>query len=211
MTLVQLSPPNKTLKGHKLLLTDPRALPKDALERLHASFPDLHVQPFDADATNPWDDVTLALGSSSRLPSIDEAGRLELFQLTMAGADGLIGKPIFDDTKISFCTANGVHGPQISEWVVGTFLAFQHQLPEYLQNQQQGRWKPSKTPADDSVGQRVLSLPRGILGYGSVGRQVARVCKAMGMSVHAYTLHPRRTPSARRDDSYAPPGLGDPG
>ncbi len=32
----------------------------------------------------------------------------------------------------------------------------------------------------------------------------------MGMSVHAYTLHPRRTPSSRRDDSYAPPGLGDP-
>lgn len=30
------------------------------------------------------------------------------------------------------------------------------------------------------------------------------------MSVHAYTLHPRRTPASRRDDSYAPPGLGDP-
>lgn len=88
---------------------------------------------------------------------------------------------------------------------MSTFLAFQHRLPEYLENQQQGKWKPSKHPSDSSVGQRV-----GILGYGSVGRQVARLCKAMGMTVHAYTLHPRRTPSSRRDDSYAPPGLGDP-
>ncbi|KAM0664551.1 hypothetical protein ACQRIU_006409 [Beauveria bassiana] len=165
MTLIKLPPPNKTLRGHKLVLADPRALPKDALDRLHARFPDLKVQHYDAEATDPWADATLALGTTFNLPSVEQAKKLELFQLTSAGADGLVGKPIFDDTKISFCTASGVHGPQISE---------------------------------------------GILGYGSVGRQVARLCKAMGMLVHAYTLHPRRTPSSRRDDSYAPPGLGDP-
>lgn len=32
----------------------------------------------------------------------------------------------------------------------------------------------------------------------------------MGMDVHAYTLHPRKTPESRRDDTYAPPGMGDP-
>lgn len=30
------------------------------------------------------------------------------------------------------------------------------------------------------------------------------------MDVHAYTLHPRRTPESKRDDTYHPPGLGDP-
>ncbi|XWW97459.1 hypothetical protein V2A60_005441 [Cordyceps javanica] len=209
MTLVKMAPPNKTLKGHKLILTDARDLPSDALSRLRASFPDLQVQPFDAEAADIWKDATLALGSSRNLPTVAQARKLELFQLTSAGADGLSGQPIFDDTEISFCTASGVHGPQISEWVVSTFLAFQHRLPEYLGNQQQGQWKISKNPTDDSVGQRV-QISRGILGYGSVGRQVARVCKAMGMTVHAYTLHPRRTPGSRRDDSYAPPGLGDP-
>ena len=51
---------------------------------------------------------------------------------------------------------------------------------------------------------------RGILGYGSIGRQVARVCKAMGMDIHAYTFHARTTPESRRDTGYIPPGLGDP-
>lgn len=31
----------------------------------------------------------------------------------------------------------------------------------------------------------------------------------MGMSVHAYTLHPKDTPESRRDHAYTPPGLGD--
>jgi len=50
----------------------------------------------------------------------------------------------------------------------------------------------------------------GILGYGSIGRQVARVAKALGMDVFAYTLHPRDTPESRRDNGFSPPGLGDP-
>ncbi len=32
----------------------------------------------------------------------------------------------------------------------------------------------------------------------------------MGMTVHAYTLHPRPTPESRRDRAWTPPGLGDP-
>lgn len=32
----------------------------------------------------------------------------------------------------------------------------------------------------------------------------------MGMDVYAYTLHERKTPESKKDDSYAPPGLGDP-
>lgn len=32
----------------------------------------------------------------------------------------------------------------------------------------------------------------------------------MGMEVYAYTLHERKTPESRRDDSYRAPGTGDP-
>ena len=33
---------------------------------------------------------------------------------------------------------------------------------------------------------------------------------ALGMEVHAYTLHERKTPESKRDETYAPEGLGDP-
>ena len=53
-------------------------------------------------------------------------------------------------------------------------------------------------------------MHRGILGYGAIGRQCARLGQAMGMDIHAFTLHERATPESRHDDSFTEPGLGDP-
>ena len=57
----------------------------------------------------------------------------------------------------------------------------------------------------DGVGQRL-----GVLGYGSIGRQVARVAQAMGMDVLAYTASPRETAESKRDHGFIVPGTGDP-
>lgn len=57
----------------------------------------------------------------------------------------------------------------------------------------------------DSVGKRL-----GILGYGSIGRQVARYAKALGMDVVVFTANPRNTAESRRDHGYIVPGTGDP-
>lgn len=51
---------------------------------------------------------------------------------------------------------------------------------------------------------------RGILGYGAIGRQCARLAQAMGMQVSAYTRTEKATPASRRDKSYNIPGTGDP-
>ena len=86
------------------------------------------------------------------------------------------------------------------------------------------KWTPySEVPAvDDSMGMRMWVISgshicastdiciRGILGYGAIGRQCARVAKALGMDVVAYTLRERATPESRRDDGYREPGTGDP-
>lgn len=56
----------------------------------------------------------------------------------------------------------------------------------------------------------LTDFSRGILGYGAIGRQVARLACALGMRVHAYTLNARTTAESRRDDAYQPHGLGDP-
>jgi len=50
----------------------------------------------------------------------------------------------------------------------------------------------------------------GILGYGAIGRQVAKVAQAMGMEIYAYTRSEKSTPESRYDDSYCVPGTGDP-
>lgn len=59
---------------------------------------------------------------------------------------------------------------------------------------------------------RLTSNPflSGILGYGSIGRHVARLCTALGMDVLAFTSTPRDTPESRRHNAFNLPGLGDP-
>ncbi|KAK3306376.1 oxidoreductase-like protein [Chaetomium strumarium] len=211
---------NKTLKGHKLLVLAPWKEPDGFLAELAAEFPDLQVVyrmqqlqvaaaglPSEAELPEEtWQDVTILL-TFANLPRPEQAPKLAYVQLMSAGVNHLLDTPLFRDTEVVFCTANGVHGPQISEWIITTYLAFEHRVPEYLELQKKAHWDRSGVMSiEDAVSKTV-----GILGYGSIGRQTARVAAAMGMTVHAYTLHPRPTPESRRDHGWTPPGLqGDP-
>ncbi|KAI8178041.1 D-2-hydroxyacid dehydrogenase [Colletotrichum sp. SAR 10_65] len=187
--IMLLPPPNPTLKGQKLLILSQFKPDDDFYAKLHSQFPDLKVvyhelgfpekKPGSTFDESEWKDVTILL-TGSALPDPEQAPKLQYVQLQSAGANHILKHPLFTDTDAVFATANGVHGPQISEWIISTYLSFQHQLP------------------------------KGILGYGSIGRQTARVATALGFKVHAYTLHPRPTPESKRDNGYSPPGLGDP-
>ncbi|KAI1439800.1 hypothetical protein F5Y02DRAFT_404822 [Annulohypoxylon stygium] len=208
---------NKDLKGHKLLMLVPWDPPAGYIDELHKTFPGLEVIHAIWDTwqesslpshitEEDWKTVTILL-TGPKFPTKEAAPNLKLVQLQSAGANYILNNPLFTDTDIAFCTANGVHPPQIAEWIIATFLAFQHHIPRFLDNQKEHKWEHSWDDSDtqDAVTQRV-----GILGYGSIGRQVARLAKALGMDVYAYTNRPRPTPESRRDNSYIVPGLGDP-
>ncbi|KAL2166242.1 hypothetical protein VTG60DRAFT_3082 [Thermothelomyces hinnuleus] len=111
---------NKTLKGHKLLIIAPWQAPAGFLEKLAAAFPDLqvvyHVHSLattppstDAIPDQTWRDVTILL-TFNTLPTPEQAPKLQYVQLLSAGANHVLNKPVFKDTEVAFCTANGVHG-----------------------------------------------------------------------------------------------------
>ncbi|CAG9988780.1 unnamed protein product [Clonostachys byssicola] len=174
----------------------------------------VHVYPTEMYATEipksvpaeVWAEVT-ALYTWKAFPTRELAPKLDYVQLHSAGCNQILGLPLFEETDISFSTSNGVHPPQIAEWVFSSFLGFQHHFLEHLENQRQNKWVDPEHDEDveDAVGLRV-----GILGYGAVGRQVARVAKAFGMDVFAYTLHERATPESCKHNGFTEPNLGDP-
>jgi phosphoglycerate dehydrogenase-like enzyme len=139
-------------------------------------------------------------------PNASSIPSTKLIQFVSAGTNHVSTHPIYTDSKIPLCSANGVHGPQIAEWVIMMNLVHSHGYPALYDAQKEHRWNQKQgMKVSDRVGKRV-----GILGYGSIGRQVARVCKAMGMDVIAYTASARETPEARRDGGFIVPGTGDP-
>ncbi|KAL6900053.1 hypothetical protein GGI43DRAFT_427774 [Trichoderma evansii] len=172
---------NQTLRGHKLLILTPQECPQSYLASLRGRFPDLQV----VARTTAFD--TVAYNDTVPVDYWDGV------TILMTGSS----LPTVEQAaKLE---------PQITEWVIGTFLAHRRKLPQYLDFQRDAHWERFEDHPADSVGQTI-----GILGYGAIGRQVARVCKAMGMNIHAHTFHPRNTPESRYQDSYTPAGLGDP-
>lgn len=119
--------------------------------------------------------------------------------------DHYLDHPILTDSEIPFTTSSGIHGPPISEHVLMTLLITAKQYNTLHLNQLKGSWSRPKATLYDHVGRRI-----GVLGYGSIGRAVARLAHAMGMTVLAYTASPRTTPEARQDNGYIVPGTGDP-
>ncbi|PSR85675.1 D-isomer specific 2-hydroxyacid dehydrogenase [Coniella lustricola] len=163
-----------------------------------------YLKPADQDPAI-FKDVTIYF---SYLPAPAElVPKLKFVQTSSAGTDLWHDHPKYQDKNVVFCTSSGTQAPQIAEWVLGTWLRHRNDFPRYEELQTQGVWKPV-LPDEfiaDSIGARV-----GILGYGAIGRQVARACSAFGMQVLAFTSTPRLTPESRRDRAYCVPGLGDP-
>ncbi|KAK3901227.1 hypothetical protein C8A05DRAFT_45077 [Staphylotrichum tortipilum] len=127
-------------------------------------------------------------------------------QVISAGADRWITHELYQKKDVVICTANGAHAPQIAEWVIGTWLMMSHRLLDYAAQQQQQKFvRLNHLEIRDSPGLRM-----GVLGYGAIGRQCARLGHALGMEVYAYSRSDRSTPEARKDDSFCVPGTGDP-
>lgn len=53
------------------------------------------------------------------------------------------------------------------------------------------------------------SPQRGVLGYGAIGRQVGRLCRALGMELYAFTANERPTAESRAHRGVNIPDLGD--
>jgi len=115
MTLITFSD-NKTLKGHKLLYLTQFPPSEGFLERARKNYPDLEIVYHQATWSqvsaglpdNAWKDVTILL--SFTLPRKELVPKLQYVQLPSAGANAILGNPLFKDTEAAFCTANGVHG-----------------------------------------------------------------------------------------------------
>ncbi|KAF4629365.1 hypothetical protein G7Y89_g8783 [Cudoniella acicularis] len=200
-----------SLDGHKVLILLQYEPNLPFINSLRTSHPGLQViwhninDPNAKLPPNALETVTV-LCTFQQLPTIDEAPRVQLVQLVSSGANHCYENSLYKSPNVQFCTANGIHPPQITEWVFATFLNFQHNLSRYTEAMKIGNWDDSgPTSIEDSVGLRI-----GVLGYGAIGRQCARVAKAFGMDVIAYTMRERSTPKARLDDSYRVADTGDP-
>jgi phosphoglycerate dehydrogenase-like enzyme len=175
------------------------------LDRLRRVSPEISVMREDpATADYSRTDVLYA-GAPPR--DLGRAPNLKWVQLHMAGVDALAEHPLYAQSAIPLVTASGVHAATIAEYAITVLLALAHRVPRMVEWQGRGTWPPDEERWPLFVPSEVRGATLGIVGYGSIGRELARMAKAaFAMTVLAC----KRDPSQRTDSGYTLPGTGDP-
>src|SRR2546427_3257582 len=128
-------------------------------------------------------------------------------QVHMAGVNALYDHAIYANRAIALTTASGVHAATVAEYAITALLGLAHRLPRMVEWQGRGTWPPDEQRWPLFVPTAVRGATLGVIGYGSIGRELARIAKsAFAMRVLAC----KRDPSRRADAGYCPPGTGDP-
>ncbi len=151
-----------------------------------------------------WNKVEV-LYTDRILPTPEQVPLLRWVQFHYAGIDFALDAPLLQRPGLLTSNLSGSASSQVAEYILLMLLAFGHQLPALNANQAARDW-----PADRWEHFAPLEL-RGstvcLVGYGSIGRQVARLLQPFGARVLAVkrdAMHPE-------DTGYTPDGMGDPG
>jgi D-2-hydroxyacid dehydrogenase (NADP+) len=111
---------------------------------------------------------------------LKQAANLKWIQVITSGVNYLLSRPSLRK-DIIVTSGRGIHGPQVSEMAFLLMLALNRNFPENARNQDRrvwGKWK-AKLLHQKNVG---------ILGIGVIGEELARKCKAFGMTVYGVDI-----------------------
>ena len=169
------------------------------------------ASPAEALAAMPGADAFLGKLTPDLLAGAD---RLRWVQSFTASLEHYIF-PELADHPCALTNMRGIFGDVIADQVMGYVLCFARNLHAYVRQQVERRWEPVGSEAariDNAVGpgtvnpidRATIYLPEatlGIVGFGGIGREIARRALAFGMAVRAVDRHPDRTspPEGVRD------------
>jgi phosphoglycerate dehydrogenase-like enzyme len=176
------------------------------LEKLRA-LPDTRIDVIECDDEDEdWhlpDDraaETHLLVSCAAPDNLDAMTSLRMLQISSVGFGQLIGLGLAE-RGILACNASGVFDVPIAEWNIAMMINLVRDVPGMVRNQQ------SQSFDRDARFQNELSgRIAGMWGYGGIGRETARLAKALNLTVYAMT----RDGVKPRTDVYCVPGHGDP-
>jgi phosphoglycerate dehydrogenase-like enzyme len=179
------------------------------MDRLKAISPRLkftqkHVKSAGDIPDDVWANTDI-LYTTGVLPEAESVPRLQWVQAHNAGVDHILPNPLFANNDIILTTVSGIHATTMAEFAFSMILALARKIPTMLRYQQKAEW-----PAD----RMNIYLPRelrdstlGILGYGAIGREIARVAQVFGMHVLATK---RNVMNPNSVNHYSETGIGDP-
>lgn len=174
-------------------------------------FPDDGTQPSTEDFADA--DAIFTFMLPPALVDFTQTPRLKLFQLLSAGVGHITGTPYYlsipSSSPVVFASASGIHACTIGEHCVSTAMMLYHRLQRLvIIAAVEQRWSLATEQSPDGLFvQELRGQTVGILGYGQIGRETARMFQSMGSVLVAATRDGRAGVPA---SGYRIPHTGDP-
>ena len=157
--------------------------------------PRLSVRREDAREADYSSAEILYAGSPPR--DLERAPKLKWVQLHMAGVDAIVDHPVYAKSAVPLTTTSGVHAATIAEYAVTALLALCHRVPRMVEWKGRGGWPPDADRWSLFVPTEVRGTTLGIIGYGSIGRELARMAKTRVRDARRRPLARSVTPGRR--------------
>jgi phosphoglycerate dehydrogenase-like enzyme len=182
-------------------------MPDSVVERLRADFPNhefVYIKDY-AQIDREIPDAEVFIGWTMRPEQLAAARKLRWVHSPAAAVHTLIF-PELVASSVVLTNAREVHAPVVAEHVMALILALAKRIPDCVSLQRRREWGQQalwdKQPRPRELDGDTL----GIVGLGSIGREVARRAAAFGMRVVATREHPEKS-AEHVQAIYGPSGL----
>lgn len=188
------------------LITVP--FPEDLLDKLQHISPRIRLvanqnRPVEEIPADLWNQVEV-LYTDRHLPTPALVPNLRWIQFHFAGVDHVAGHPLLQQHDLDITTLSGAAAPQVAEHALLLILALGHKFPELTATQVKAEWPRDRWERFKPLEIRGSTV--GLVGYGSIGREIARLLAPLGVRI----LAAKRDAMHPQDTGYMPEGLGDP-
>lgn len=185
-------------------------LPKETREKIQSLSDKIHLRVIPANEAGDipderWADVEV-LYTQKVFPPPEKAPHLKWVQCNSAGIDRYVEELRKLSSDVMITTLSGVLTGPIAEYILMTLLALGHKIPRLRKYQSEKNWPGREERNKTFMPVELRNSTVAILGYGSIGREVARLLYSFGAKVLAVkrdVMHPE-------DTGYTPEGMGDP-
>jgi phosphoglycerate dehydrogenase-like enzyme len=152
-----------------------------------------------------WADAEV-LYAGGIFPPADSMPKLKWVQSHSAGVDNVLKQPVIQNhADLLITSTRGIHATNMAEFVMAFILMFGHRIPRIMDDQRKKVWADDRHERFIPLELRKATV--GIVGYGAIGREIARVVKAFGGKVLAST---RDAMTVEDREHFAFEGTGDP-
>jgi phosphoglycerate dehydrogenase-like enzyme len=184
----------------------PAAFAPGLVEKVRAVSSDLTIEQINL-AKGEWpDDRTTTAEifyATNTAPNPEQAPNLRWIQTHYAGVENLKDTAVWE-SDILITTASGIHAPNMAQYCMTQILAWAHRVPTWFRYQKAGKWPNGRW--DKYAPEELRHCTLGIIGYGSIGRELARQAQCFGLKI----LVTKRDARHPEDTGYTLPGTGDP-